>query len=415
MTWQEHLARGNELAAGGDDTLALAEYDLAVAGAPPPTADIAAATTLAQAQAMHPLARRALCHERLLDHPRALEDALALGELGAPDAAAPRVAEGTAALALLIGRCWLDAGNVANAEAAFVRAGEIGADAAACERGVRKCRAMASTTGVAETSSAAASSAPAATTGATAAAAGSPAAPAAAPAAPAAAAAAAAAPSGPAPPRFSYYQSDGTVTVDIFVKGTTADEVEVRAEPGALHFTHPSCAPLTLHLFAEIDPATLAFDCKKPKIEVRLAKRVAGLWSALERPAGSAGFGAVSVGAMVDVPADDGFRPEYPSSSMKKKNWDAIDSDIKKEEAEEKPQGEDALNHLLKGIYANASEETKRAMNKSYQESGGTVLSTNWSEVGKKPVKGSAPKGMVMKKWGTDEIVATDADPIDKV
>jgi suppressor of G2 allele of SKP1 len=38
-------------------------------------------------------------------------------------------------------------------------------------------------------------------------------------------------------------------------------------------------------------------------------------------------------------------------------------------------------------------------MIKSYTESGGTVLSTNWKEVGKSKVKGSAPDGMIMKEW----------------
>jgi len=38
-------------------------------------------------------------------------------------------------------------------------------------------------------------------------------------------------------------------------------------------------------------------------------------------------------------------------------------------------------------------------MQKSFQESGGTVLSTNWDEVGKTEVKGAPPKGMEMKYW----------------
>ena len=33
---------------------------------------------------------------------------------------------------------------------------------------------------------------------------------------------------------------------------------------------------------------------------------------------------------------------------------------------------------------AGADEDTRRAMNKSFQESNGTVLSTNWKEIGSK-------------------------------
>ena len=42
---------------------------------------------------------------------------------------------------------------------------------------------------------------------------------------------------------------------------------------------------------------------------------------------------------------------------------------------------------------------SRRAMNKSFQESGGTVLSTNWSEVGKSQVEVKPPDGMEFKKW----------------
>jgi suppressor of G2 allele of SKP1 len=38
-------------------------------------------------------------------------------------------------------------------------------------------------------------------------------------------------------------------------------------------------------------------------------------------------------------------------------------------------------------------------MMKSFVESGGTVLSTNWEEVGKKKVDVKAPDGCEYRKW----------------
>ena len=111
--------------------------------------------------------------------------------------------------------------------------------------------------------------------------------------------------------------------------------------------------------------------------------------------------------------------PAYPTSSKSgPKNWDKIVSDATKkpkkdggddddadldglDDRDDLDYGGDEANYFFKKLYKDADEDTKRAMMKSYVESNGTVLSTNWSEVGKGKVETSPPDGMEAKRWGS--------------
>jgi len=57
---------------------------------------------------------------------------------------------------------------------------------------------------------------------------------------------------------------------------------------------------------------------------------------------------------------------KYPSSSHYTRNWDKLVTEIKKEEKEEKPEGNEAMNRLLQQIYGDGSDEVRKAMNKSF-------------------------------------------------
>eukprot|EP00112_Aurelia_sp_Birch-Aquarium-sp1_P003807 Seg143.10 transcript_id=Seg143.10/GoldUCD/mRNA.D3Y31 product="Protein SGT1 A" protein_id=Seg143.10/GoldUCD/D3Y31 len=101
----------------------------------------------------------------------------------------------------------------------------------------------------------------------------------------------------------------------------------------------------------------------------------------------------------VAAASGDSEARHYPSSSKKYHDWDKLAVNIEKDESEEKKEGDAALNELFQKIYKNADEDTKRAMNKSFQESGGTVLSTNWKDIGSKKVECKPPDGMEYKKY----------------
>jgi suppressor of G2 allele of SKP1 len=86
-----------------------------------------------------------------------------------------------------------------------------------------------------------------------------------------------------------------------------------------------------------------------------------------------------------------------------KKNWDKIDKEIEGEILKHGEEyGEDQSMNFFKQIFAQGDEEKRRAMMKSFQTSGGTVLSTDWNDVAKKDYEGrdrpSPPKGQEWKR-----------------
>eukprot|EP00245_Coleochaete_scutata_P007860 TRINITY_DN23649_c0_g1_i1.p1 TRINITY_DN23649_c0_g1~~TRINITY_DN23649_c0_g1_i1.p1 ORF type:complete len:372 (+),score=95.77 TRINITY_DN23649_c0_g1_i1:151-1266(+) len=204
----------------------------------------------------------------------------------------------------------------------------------------------------------------------------------------------------PAPPRFrhEYYQSPSHVVVTIFAKGIKQEDLTVNIGPQILHATIKIADGddyfLNLRLFGKVDPAASNTTVMGTKIEVRLKKVDAIQWTSLEyTPTVVLQPINVSDEKAVDV------KKKYPSSSKANRDWDKLEAEVKKEEKNENLEGDAALNKLFQDIYKNADEDTRRAMNKSFVESNGTTLSTNWKEVGVKTIEGQAPSGMEMHKW----------------
>nr|XP_033804784.1 protein SGT1 homolog isoform X2 [Geotrypetes seraphini] len=145
---------------------------------------------------------------------------------------------------------------------------------------------------------------------------------------------------------------------------------------------------LNLLLLHPIAADQSTFKVLSTKVEIKLKKQEAIRWEKLE------GQGDLS---LKHITPDS--KHMYPSSSHYTRNWDKLVGQIKEEEKSEKLEGDAALNQLFQQIYADGTDEVKRAMNKSFMESGGTVLSTNWSDVGKKKVEVKSPDDMEWKQF----------------
>lgn len=211
--------------------------------------------------------------------------------------------------------------------------------------------------------------------------------------------------------RHEFYQTLTHVVVSVLIRGASADAVSVVYEQAELAVAVKlpgGSAEYQLHLslFAQIVPTECSHEVGPAKIEIKLKKAVAAKWDSLEG-SGEGGLTtflppSAQAGPSTPAPDDAATRPAYPTSRPKKTDWDKVEHEVKREEEETKLEGDEALQKLFRDIYARSDEDTRRAMNKSFQTSGGTVLSTNWGEVGTKDYEKerTAPAGQEWKKWG---------------
>ncbi|KFQ05968.1 Suppressor of G2 allele of SKP1, partial [Haliaeetus albicilla] len=192
---------------------------------------------------------------------------------------------------------------------------------------------------------------------------------------------------------YDWYQTESQVIVTIMIKNAQKDDVSVqfleKEMNASVRLPSGEDYNLKLVLLHSIVPEQSTFKVLSTKVEIKMKKPEAVRWEKLE------GQG--------DSPKLKQFTPDtqhlYPSSSHYTRNWDKLVVEIKEEEKNEKLEGDAALNKLFQQIYSDGTDEVKRAMNKSFMESGGTVLSTNWSDVGKRKVEVNPPDDMEWKKF----------------
>ncbi|KAK6302890.1 hypothetical protein J4Q44_G00272450 [Coregonus suidteri] len=190
--------------------------------------------------------------------------------------------------------------------------------------------------------------------------------------------------------KHDWYQTESQVIVTIMVKNAPKDGVNInfdeRQMSAVLKFPSGEDFSLNMNLLHPIVPQHSTFKVLSTKVEIKMKKTEGIRWEKLE------GEG--------QEPNVKHFTPnQYPSSSHSSRNWDKVVGDISEEEKKEKLEGDAALNNLFQQIYCDGTDEVKRAMNKSFMESGGTVLSTNWTDVGKRTVEMSPPDDVEFKKY----------------
>lgn len=196
--------------------------------------------------------------------------------------------------------------------------------------------------------------------------------------------------------RHSWYQTQTHVVVDVMLKNVQSDQLDLQIEDRSLSVTVKMATGsdynLELDLSHPIFAQQSSYKIMKTKIEIKLKKQEGIQWTKLE------GEEPTNI-KQIQVKDDGNAAHTYPSSSHYTRNWDKLAQEVTEEEKNEKKEGDAALNDLFQKIYADGTPETKKAMMKSFYESGGTVLSTNWNEIGDKKTDIKPPDGMEFKKW----------------
>ncbi|KAJ5345122.1 hypothetical protein N7452_003126 [Penicillium brevicompactum] len=208
--------------------------------------------------------------------------------------------------------------------------------------------------------------------------------------------------------RPDWYETPQVMSVIFLLKNMTLENVEVDVQMSetslVVKVPTPSGSIAEAYIYplwAPIDPEQSTFVVKSSKIEVSLRKKTSGMWKNLMKVLVPAQQGAVPSGnPNSNSGADNVESSKEPEQHGKgPKDWDKVLADLDAEEKassgskvnastdgaadmddEEEPGDVDAF---FKKLYAGADDDTRRAMIKSFTESQGTSLSTNWSDVGK--------------------------------
>ncbi|OWB72090.1 hypothetical protein B5S31_g1791 [[Candida] boidinii] len=211
--------------------------------------------------------------------------------------------------------------------------------------------------------------------------------------------------------KIDWFDNKKTVEISIVVKNIEKDNLQLKFNKNSEFVEFKIDSNLYEYnlnpLFDTIIPESCKFNLFKTKLELILFKESPITWKSLEKSNNAADLKKINgINEQQENNDDDNTNNSnplaYPSSSKKKIDWSKIDTSDNEEDDDNgngNTENKQDPDDFFKQLYSNADDDTRRAMMKSYVESNGTALSTDWSEVSKKKVETTPPTGMEAKSF----------------
>ncbi|TIB96511.1 SGS-domain-containing protein [Wallemia mellicola] len=192
--------------------------------------------------------------------------------------------------------------------------------------------------------------------------------------------------------RYDFYQTPSIIEISLFVKNVREEDVDISFGEKELNVQFKDGRQFSLNpLSFDIKPTECKYTLKSMKVELILVKSQEGInWNSL--------VGDSSCESMFSMNKENAETCRQRSTSVniysinKGKDWNKVALDDEEETNDGNP------DDFFKKLFANADDDVRKAMMKSYSESGGTSLSTNWEEVKKAKVETKPPSGTEAKK-----------------
>lgn len=184
--------------------------------------------------------------------------------------------------------------------------------------------------------------------------------------------------------RFDWFDSGSTVEISIYVKRINENTVKTNITPTSLDLSFTDSENKSYHfqipqLYDSINVNETSYKVYGTKLALNLVKNSKKLWTDIKRLEGEQDT-KLSLFPKDEL-SDQTKSVAYPTSSSKKIDWSKFEVD---DDEDAEGDGPDAF---FKKLYEGADENARRAMMKSFIESNGTTLSTDWGEVGNKTIE----------------------------